>query len=63
MLNGRSSFSSVGNRPHQLNHTAFRKDSDSPMPMWDGQKIEKYVIIGKNESQSYKLLLFDLSGI
>jgi len=31
MLNGRSSFSAMGNKPEELNHTAVRKDPDSPM--------------------------------
>lgn len=54
-------FSSVGSKPQGLNHTACRKDPGSPMLIWGGQKEEKYIIIGKNESHSYKNVQFDLS--
>lgn len=61
MLNGRSSFSAVGNKPWGLNHTAVRKDPHGPMLVQNGQKVEKYIIKGKHESQSYKRFQFDLS--
>ena len=61
MLNGRSSFSAVGSKAQGLNHTAVRKDPDSPMLVQNGQKVEKYIIKGKHESQSYKHFQFDLS--
>lgn len=61
MLNGRSSFSTVGSNPQGLNHIVLRKDPDSPMLVQNGQKVEKYVIKGKHESHSYKRSQFDLS--
>lgn len=61
VLNGRSSFSSVGNKPPGLNHRAVRKDPDSPMLIQNGQNVKKYIIKGKHESQSYKRFQFDLS--
>lgn len=61
MLNGRPSFSTVGNKPQGLNHTDFRKDLDGPMLVQNGQKVEKYIIKGKHDSQSYKCFQFELS--
>lgn len=61
MLNGRSAFSAVGRKPQGLNHTAIRKDPDSPMLVQNAQKVEKGIIKGKHESQSYNCFQLDLS--